>query len=697
MIYYDNNKIIGKAYKGTTPVRKMYGGTSLSFNNGIESLGGAEPTPPVPTPEYQYAIVNDIANYSDTDYIDVYDRKTMKWYKLNNLNQYEEYGKYGDSRQNTYYVGKLVVEGNSEYEWNGTEWVYVGEATTIEDFYAPTDEEIMDAGYSNDLCESGFTEFRFTIDVPSSSRIRLSNIECSVGRINVTENWEVGVIYNEGMTLYIPRGGAYDIMGCGFEFGNLVEIYAKEYAVKQRPVFAKAYDTIALAEADITNVGLNAAAVLPNNDVYTFSSNGLVATPHYKMIGRLSGITECLYEPSTTDKTVTSGWTTYLDNTKLETVIIDDATTVNSYAFYGCNHLSSAVIGSGITSIGTYIFYNCSSLTSISAMSMTAATVNTSSFYLIKTGGTLSVPRGATGYDVWMGTANYYLGLYGWTLSKIPAPYERWEADGGIICYDNHLYDREVCYYSYDNVNWYESDDYRPTGEAGGICGVPQGYRELTYLRVPKNNNCTTGTPMVPYDLQVGYKYEFEFTPASGFYDNFYACMFNGQDGSPYFPEIGVYKTDNGWGGETGRTIAAFCNMNFDTRKRTGMVTGGTPGAYRFYVGKRCKMTFQKTNSSTNLTVENEGYETVNTSSTKTYSSGYNLTYGRKEMLLLGRTQNYTAPIDFHAFRVYDSNNSLIWEYLPVERTSDGNIGIFETMHQQYYTLPYTATKGGYA
>lgn len=43
-----NEHIIGKMYKGTTPVRKMYGGTSLAFNNGIESLGGGDE--PAPTP-----------------------------------------------------------------------------------------------------------------------------------------------------------------------------------------------------------------------------------------------------------------------------------------------------------------------------------------------------------------------------------------------------------------------------------------------------------------------------------------------------------------------------------------------------------------------------------------------------------------------------------------------------------------------
>lgn len=41
-------------YKGTTPVRKMYGGTSLAFNNGIENGGGGEPAPTPDPYQSQY-------------------------------------------------------------------------------------------------------------------------------------------------------------------------------------------------------------------------------------------------------------------------------------------------------------------------------------------------------------------------------------------------------------------------------------------------------------------------------------------------------------------------------------------------------------------------------------------------------------------------------------------------------------------
>jgi hypothetical protein len=46
---------------------------------------------------------------------------------------------------------------------------------------------------------------------------------------------------------------------------------------------------------------------------------------------------------------------------------------------------------------------------------ITAPTIQSNTFQYVKTGGTLTVPQGSTGYDVWMGTGDYYLGKYGWT------------------------------------------------------------------------------------------------------------------------------------------------------------------------------------------------------------------------------------------------------------------------------------------
>ena len=90
-------------------------------------------------------------------------------------------------------------------------------------------------------------------------------------------------------------------------------------------------------------------------------------------------------------------------------------TSIGDSALRGCTSLTSIVIPNSVTSIGTYAFQGCSGLTSITCNATTAPTIQSSTFQDIKTDGTLYVPIGSSGYDVWMGTGDYYLGKYNWT------------------------------------------------------------------------------------------------------------------------------------------------------------------------------------------------------------------------------------------------------------------------------------------
>lgn len=45
----------------------------------------------------------------------------------------------------------------------------------------------------------------------------------------------------------------------------------------------------------------------------------------------------------------------------------------------------------------------------------TAPTIKSNTFRGVKTNDTLTVPSGSSCYDAWIGTSNYYLGLYNWT------------------------------------------------------------------------------------------------------------------------------------------------------------------------------------------------------------------------------------------------------------------------------------------
>lgn len=121
MIKYNNSNINDWNY-GSDNIVKVYRNNAVCYYKITASGGTPSQTP-------CFAVVDDISQYSDTEFEDVFNKADEKWYKLNNLNQYEQYGIYGSGRTITYYEGKLTVDDGYEYMYSGGSWVNLGEVS----------------------------------------------------------------------------------------------------------------------------------------------------------------------------------------------------------------------------------------------------------------------------------------------------------------------------------------------------------------------------------------------------------------------------------------------------------------------------------------------------------------------------------------------------------------------------------------
>ena len=163
----------------------------------------------------------------------------------------------------------------------------------------------------------------------------------------------------------------------------------------------------------ITKIG-NYAFYNYNNLTSVTIPNGVTSIGQYAFYG-CKGLTSITIPDSVTS----IGTYAFKGCTSLTSVTIPNSvTSIGQNAFLDCTSLTSVTIGNSVTSIGQNTFYNCSGLTSITCNATTAPTITSTTFRNVKTNGTLSVPIGSSGYDTWMGTSNYYLGLYNWTKAE---------------------------------------------------------------------------------------------------------------------------------------------------------------------------------------------------------------------------------------------------------------------------------------
>ena len=154
-----------------------------------------------------YDITTNIATYTRRDFKSVFVTTSNKWYMLNNLNNYEEYGIYGNSFD-TYYTGKLVIVNGHEYEWNGIEWVDLGQYVQKISGWTNDTEKSFSIKYngSNYVLKATKNDVEFTIfclqNVPSSQNISFFD---STGQ---GDRYEYELFYTGGK-MYFDLGYKY--------------------------------------------------------------------------------------------------------------------------------------------------------------------------------------------------------------------------------------------------------------------------------------------------------------------------------------------------------------------------------------------------------------------------------------------------------------------------------------------------------
>lgn len=184
------NLTIDKFYLGDSSNLKIYLGEIKLYPTDV---------PPIPIGNCYKIISTPITSYTSTDYSSVYSFADKKWYMLNNLNQYEEYGVYetGTSLSDfTYYPNKLVIIGETEYQYQTNGWVNVGNCIVKDTSYQVTRD--MEALRGKEL--------------PTTFKIPYADIRAIGGHLDLSITTEDGGELNirDNRYEYYGNDGIYD-------------------------------------------------------------------------------------------------------------------------------------------------------------------------------------------------------------------------------------------------------------------------------------------------------------------------------------------------------------------------------------------------------------------------------------------------------------------------------------------------------
>ena len=412
------NLTIDKFYLGDSSNLKIYLGEIKLYPTDV---------PPIPSGNCYKIISTPITSYTSTDYSSVYSFADKKWYMLNNLNQYEEYGiiETGTSLSDfTYYPNKLVVIGETEYQYQTNGWVNVGNYIDKEASYQVTrDMEALRGNelpttfkipYSNIGAIGGHLDLRIYTEDGSELEISDNNHYNYDGNYGIYD----GTVTNNRKYYYysLPSDAPSSVIIERTQYHERTPIrlifssrqLSVQYAEKEVPT-AKVYNTVEEMEAlGCPTVGINQYGVV-GNDVYQFEETEEWVNKtksSLKFIAKYNNDNANVIVCNTSNE-LSSDETqpSYLSKDAMTEVYIGNCVTSIGYnAFQSCTSLTSVTIPSGVTSIGASAFNNCTSLTSVTIPSGVTS-ISDAVFFSCSSLTSITIPSGVTtiGYDVFNG------------------------------------------------------------------------------------------------------------------------------------------------------------------------------------------------------------------------------------------------------------------------------------------------------
>lgn len=368
------------------------------------------------------------------------------------------------------------------------------------------------------------------------------------------------------------------------------------------------------------------------------------------------------------------------------------------YSFARCTSLSSVTMNSAVGYIYGYSFSGCSNLNSVTIESTTPPTL----YDLNAFSGTSSdlkfyVPCSAVNTyrtaNKWSNYASQIVGFESCTT------YDWQVVSGEYVCANGNKYAKEQKIRSFDGGETWEAvtpAEYRQGSliEEGSVdCQKKTydngNYYALTDFEVPKTNPAPS--LQIPWELSLVGKTELCTTPISVMTQSYYSMPISIDSTKDYE----VFWLDSGWGATTRRQIYNYGGYKVDARYSPWVAN------YPLYDGVRNTVTMyftDSTNWSNGITVEvaGEGYSTVTATSTTLDTSSYSPSYGIKQLYFCSQS-SYRPNMKFHYFKETNVNtNELMYNYVPVERVSDGTIGLWDTVHEIFTAIPFSVTKGDY-